>query len=47
MVSDAWATRSGLTAILITVPNLPEVALWREGLDDGVWRQFGAVSLGA
>ena len=28
------------------VVQLTEVGLWREGLDDGVWRQFGAVPLG-
>ena len=27
--------------------RLREVELWREGADDGVWRQFGAIPLGA
>jgi len=27
--------------------RLTELGLWREGVDDGIWRQFGTVPLGA
>ena len=44
VVAEAQAA---LAAEQPPVVRLTEVGLWREGLDDGAWRQFGAVSLGA
>lgn len=39
--------RTALAAGQPPVVRLTEVGLWREGIDDGIWRQFGAVRLGA
>jgi len=43
VVAEAQAA---LAAQAAPVVQLTEVGLWREG-EDGVWRQFGAVPLGA